>query len=221
MSFGRLYGNLKELDPCLMVMDAGYKTTAIMRKLILDGVIPLTPRVDPKTKDGFFRKYEYAYDEKNDWYICPANKTLAYSTTNREGYREYKSKGSICEKCPHLKKCTNSKNHVKVVTRHVWHDYWEFAEDFRYGSGMKEVYQKRKETIERVFADAKEKHGMRYTQLRGLARVKAETGLRFACMNLKKLANWAWDSPVILHIWRVLRPFCENMSLNLTRGIPA
>ena len=47
----------------------------------------------------------------------------------------------------------------------------------------------RKETIEQVFADAKEKHAMRYTQYRGLAKVKAEATLRFACMNLKKLAK--------------------------------
>jgi transposase len=220
-SFGKLYDKLKEHDPCLMVMDAGYKTTAILRKLILDGVVPLTPRVDPKTGKGFFYKYEYVYDEKNDWYICPANKTLSYSTTTRDGYREYKSYGYICEKCPHLKKCTNSKNHVKVITQHVWHDYWEFAEDFRLSFGMREVYKQRKETIERVFADGKEKHGMRYTQLRGLARVKAEAGLRFACMNLKKLANWAWDSPAFLRFWCLLSDFTGSCVLLFEKHLPA
>ena len=39
-------------------------------------------------------------------------------------------------------------------------------------------------------ADAIEKHAMRYTQYRGLSKVKAEATLRFACMNLKKLAKW-------------------------------
>ena len=48
----------------------------------------------------------------------------------------------------------------------------------------------RGETIERVFADAKEKHGMRYTQLRGLKKVNHYLTLLFACMNLKKLATW-------------------------------
>ena len=38
----------------------------------------------------------------------------------------------------------------------------EKTEDIRHTEGMKERYQKRKETIERIFADAKEKHGMRY-----------------------------------------------------------
>ena len=68
----------------------------------------------------------------------------------------------------------------------------EEVEEIRHQTGMKEVYQKRKETIERVFADGKEKHGMRYTQYRGLAKVTMELTLLFACMNLKKLAIWKW-----------------------------
>ena len=51
----------------------------------------------------------------------------------------------------------------------------------------KALYSMRKETIERVFADAKEKHAMRYTHHRGLARVKRWVKLKFAAMNLKKL----------------------------------
>ena len=68
----------------------------------------------------------------------------------------------------------------------------EKVEEIRHQTGMKEIYQKRKETIERVFADGKEKHGMRYTQYRGLAKVTMELTLLFACMNLKKLAIWKW-----------------------------
>ena len=43
----------------------------------------------------------------------------------------------------------------------------------------------RKQKIERMFADAKVKHGLRYTQLRGLAKVTMQVTLAFACMNLK------------------------------------
>ncbi|WP_197092227.1 transposase, partial [Enterocloster citroniae] len=94
--------------------------------------------------------------------------------------------------CPYQNQCTGSKDHVKVVSRHVWEGYMEKVEEIRHQTGMKEIYQKRKETIERVFADGKEKHGMRYTQYRGLAKVTMELTLLFACMNLKKLAIWKW-----------------------------
>ena len=43
-----------------------------------------------------------------------------------------------------------------------------------------------------MLADAKEKHGMRYTQYRGLAQVANWVKLKFAAMNLKKLATWKW-----------------------------
>ena len=55
-----------------------------------------------------------------------------------------------------------------------------------------ELYRRRKETIERVFADAKEKHAMRYTQYRGLPQVSNWVRLKFAAMNLKKLAIRKW-----------------------------
>ena len=45
------------------------------------------------------------------------------------------------------------------------------ADDARYTPKYKDLYKRRKETIERVFADAKEKHAMRYTQYRGLTQV--------------------------------------------------
>ncbi|EOV8885189.1 transposase, partial [Listeria innocua] len=41
-------------------------------------------------------------------------------------------------------------------------------------------------------ADAKEKHGMRWTTYRGLAKVTLQAMLTFAAMNLKKMANWLW-----------------------------
>jgi hypothetical protein len=57
------------------------------------------------------------------------------------------------------------------------------------------IYARRKETIERVFADAKEKHGMRWTTLRGLKKLSMQAMLTFVAMNLKKMANWTWVSP--------------------------
>ena len=44
---------------------------------------------------------------------------LSYATTNREGYREYKSKSYICKNCPVRKRCTQSQQRVKTVTQHI------------------------------------------------------------------------------------------------------
>lgn len=188
-TFLSLYEKLKSYPLNTLVADAGYKVPAIARMLLKDGVTPLFPYKRPMTKEGFFKKYEYVYDEYNDCYLCPNNRVLSYSTTNRTGYREYKSKGYMCKECTNLSQCTLSKDHVKVVTRHIWEEYMETCEEIRHTCGMKEVYQRRKETIERIFGTAKEHHGMRYTQMIGKSRMEMKVGLTFACMNLKKLAN--------------------------------
>ena len=194
-TFKGIYDKLDKDSMEYCVVDAGYKTPAIAKLLLDDGIKPVFPYKRPMTKDGFFRKSEYAYDEYNDCYVCPNGQVLNYSTTNREGYREYKSNGCVCAKCPYLSQCTASKNHVKVVTRHVWEDYMETCEDIRYTIGMKELYGKRKETIERIFGTVKENHCFRYTQMYGKARMEMKAALTFACVNLKKLATCMkkWD----------------------------
>ena len=72
--------------------------------------------------------------------------------------------------------------------KHIWWEYVERAEDIRHTPEYAELYKERKEKIERVFADAKEKHAMRYTPYRGLAAVTNWVKLKFVAMNLKKLA---------------------------------
>ncbi|MBC3809799.1 transposase, partial [Undibacterium seohonense] len=74
---------------------------------------------------------------------------LAYSTTNRLGYREYKSDAKQCSDCPTRAQCTASKNHVKVVTRHVWQHFKEQLNANRLSVSGKEIYKHRKETVER------------------------------------------------------------------------
>ena len=188
-TFKGLYDKIKNIGIKTLIADAGYKTPAIAKLLIDDNITPLFPYKRPMTKQGFFKKTDYAYDEYYDCYICPNNHTLEYTTTNRDGYREYKSCGITCANCPHLSQCTESKDHVKVITRHIWEPYMEQCEEIRQTLGMKELYSHRKETIERLFGTAKENHGFRYTQLFGKARMEMKVALTFACLNLKKLAG--------------------------------
>lgn len=180
--------------PIAVAADAAYKTPAITNFLLENQMLPVLPYTRPKTKVGFFRKHEYVYDEYHNAYICPNNQLLEYTTTTKEGYRQYKSNPAVCANCPFLSQCTESKNHTKLIQRHIWEGYVEEAEHLRHHVEVKKIYAKRKETIERVFADAKEKHGMRWTTLRGLKKLSMQAMLTFAAMNLKKLATWTWQT---------------------------
>lgn len=185
----------KQGKPDAIAADAGYKTPAIAQYLIENEVRPVLPYTRPRTKDGYLKKYDFVYDEHYDCYICPEGQILEYSTTTKEGYRQYFSNPAKCKDCPLLSQCTQSQNHQKLIQRHVWEEYLEEAEHIRHTGENKMIYARRKETIERVFADAKEKHGMRWTTLRGLKKLSMQAMLTFAAMNLKKIATWTWSSP--------------------------
>ncbi|BDH62954.1 transposase [Lysinibacillus sp. PLM2] len=180
--------------PVAVVADAAYKTPAIANFLLENQMLPVLPYTRPKTKEGFFRKHEFVYDEYLNAYICPNNQLLKYTTTTKEGYRQYKSNPTVCTNCPFISQCTENKNHIKLIQRHIWEGYLEETEHLRHHFEVKEIYAKRKETIERVFADAKEKHGMRWTTLRGLKKLSMQAMLTFAAINLKKLATWTWKA---------------------------
>ena len=99
-----------------------------------------------------------------------------------------------------LRREVNEENAVRMkrgkrYTPHIsGRSIWIWLNRYAKRNVRKEIYAQRKETVERVFADAKEKHAMRYTHHRGLAAVTRWVRLKFAAMNLKKLANWSWKN---------------------------
>ena len=183
---------LEKYNPQKIVMDAGYKIPSIAKGLIEKTIMPVFPYTRPKTKPKVENPYyqkNYKYDEMNDCYICPEEKVLLYSTTNREGYRIYQSKKSLCENCPSLGRCTSSKSKVKTITRHIWQEYIDYCEWYRLTPEGKAEYKLRKETIERQFGSAKEYHGFRYTNMIGKLKMDMKAALTFACLNMKKLVK--------------------------------
>lgn len=163
------------------------------------GITALVPYTSPKGKKNNeenatkFAKKDFRYDEKNDVYYCPQGYTMTARGVDRKtGYITYRCETKNCSQCPMREKCLSKTSKSKTVIRHIWSKYLEEAEKIRHSEFHAKHYPRRKETIERVFADAKEKHCARYTRLKGKEKVQDEMYLIFACMNLKKLANWAF-----------------------------
>ena len=182
-------------DVEFVAMDAGYKTPWIAKKVVDDGRIPVLPYTRYKGNPDWYKPWEYEYDPQKDCYICPHGGELRHTTTDRNGVRTYRSNTKSCRDCPFKAQCGANENGQKLLMRHIWQEQLDLVEQIRKTERGKEIYAMRKETIERVFGDAKEKHAMRYTQHRGLARVTQWVRLKYAAMNLKKLATWAWNSP--------------------------
>ncbi|WP_268624255.1 IS1182 family transposase [Paenibacillus alvei] len=171
-----------------VALDSGYLTSPICKGLQERGIFAVIAHRRFHPTQGLFPKWKFTYSAEQNRYICPAKHELIYRTTNREGYRQYASDPKHCKNCPMLSECTRSRNHRKVVTRHVWEDSKEWVRANRLSRSGKYLYRKRKETIERSFADAKELHGIRYCRLRGLQNVREQALMTAAVQNMKKMA---------------------------------
>lgn len=179
----RKFDNLKY--SCL---DAGYFTAPTLKMITDKDIVPVVAYRNGPEKKGYLKKRHFTYDHERDCYICLENHELNYRTTIRDGYSEYVSNKKICENCPRKMSCISSSDGKRTIRRHVWEEHKEKAKEFLRTEKGKELYQMRKEKIERSFADSKELHGLRYAHLRGLSGVTEQCLLTAAVQNMKKIA---------------------------------
>ena len=98
------------------------------------------------------------------------------------------------------------------MTRHVWQDAVDEADENRCRYDLKDLYKYRKETIERIFGLAKELHGFLYTQQFGKVQMEVKAALTYACLNLKKLAKKRWKTRPIPSFFHLLLDIYSNFS---------
>ena len=205
-------------DVAAIGLDAGYYTPAICKGLEERGIYGVIGYRRPNHRDGYFYQTGLRYDREQDGYVCPNGQFLAVPDhQSGQGYREYVSSAEQCANCPMKGQCTQSANGVKVVIRHVWEDHKEAvggSSPYRYRQGA--LYKRRKETVERSFADAKELHGHRYARFRGLAKVRGQALLAGACQNMKKMARLlARAAARLLHVFLPLRKAIRLFQIHL------
>lgn len=170
-------------------LDAGYATAGIARGLENRDILGVTGYRRPTSpRPGMMRKSVFAYEDEADGYRCPQGQLLSYATTDRNGYKHYRSDPDICRTCPLLASCTSNAKAERTLTRHVWQESRERTDAHRLTAWGKAVYKRRKETVERSFADAKQLHGHRYARFRSLVRVQTQCLLAAAAQNIKKIA---------------------------------
>ena len=169
-------------------LDAGYNVSYICKYLHDMGIQAAMGKRRGVQQKGKYGKYKFVYLNEWDVYICPERNYLEYVTTDRNGYREYKCKNDRCAFCPRREECLSEKQKTKSLRRHVWEDYRDEAYVFTHTEKGKEIYARRKETVERSFADSKELFGLRYCRMRGLSKVAEQCLLTAAAQNMKKIA---------------------------------
>jgi hypothetical protein len=177
-------------------LDAGYATPGIARGLEERKIRGVTGYRNPTPpKPGMMRKSDFAYEPELDGYRCPQGQLLGYATTDRTGYRHYTSDPAVCRDCPLRASCTSSANATRLIARHIWQDARQRTDANRKTQWGKAIYRRRKETVERSFADAKQLFGHRYARFRSRVKVAGQCLIAAAAQNMKKIAISLWPKP--------------------------
>jgi transposase len=172
-----------------VALDSGYMTPYICKKTTEMNIFAVIAERSAPTSEGTIPKKQFTYDKERDCYVCPNGEILTYSTTNRSGYREYKSAPTQCENCPLLNQCTSKASKQRVIQRHVWEDFKERVTANKQSQTGQTIYSLRSQTIERSFADAKELHGLRRSRLRGRVNNQEQALMTAIAQNIKKIAR--------------------------------
>lgn len=94
-------------------VDAGYFTAAVchLTQEMGDALVPGYHR--PNKGQNVYQKKHFTYEPERDVYVCPADALLTYSTTDRNGYRYYRSDARVCVDCPLRDNCTKNQKRRK------------------------------------------------------------------------------------------------------------
>ena len=142
-----------------------------------------------------FRADRFAYDEKNDEFICPNNQRLRYLYTSKHvtdnGYeserRHYECQ--TCMDCPLRRECTKGKGNRRIQVSFKLLEYRRQARKNLTTKRGKALRKLRPVEVETVFGNIK--HNMRFRRfhLRGVEKVNIEWGLVCIAHNIRKLAS--------------------------------
>ena len=177
--------------PKYMGLDAGYHSAWIAHLLETNEIQGVIGYRRHTHKTDTYGKYRFNYNYDYDFYSCPEHHRLYWKTTTREGYRQYFCDSKTCSQCPRRTECFGKSMKRRMVERHVWQDALDEATLFTKTPAGRSIYNRRKETIERSFAEAKVNHGLRFARMLGIRNMREQCFLTAAVQNIKRMvASW-------------------------------
>lgn len=154
-------------------VDSGYLTLEIKKYFIENNIFGVFGYRRYGTQESRKEKNKYQYNKELDiYYEKETGEVLEYKgLIDRNGYKKYENADK-----------------TKIVRRHIHEEWNEIFRDNRLSEEGKELYQRRKEHIERSFADSKQNHGYRYAMYKGVKKNQHYTWLICAAQNMKNIA---------------------------------
>ena len=154
-------------------VDSGYLTLDIKKYFIDNNIFGVFGYRRYGTSESRKEKSKYEYVKELDvYYEKETGEVLEYKgLIDKNGYKKY---------------ANNDKS--KTVRRHIHEEWNEQFRENRLSEKGKKLYQKRKEHVERSFADSKQNHGYRYAMYKGIKKNQHYTWLICAAQNMKNIS---------------------------------
>ncbi len=151
----------------------------------------------PRNNQKLLDRSAFVHDEKKDEYRCPAGRALVFLRISKDrkkwGTAERRQYGgcAACGRCGHAELCCKNPEKGRLISRD---QYEEHRERLRRRMATKEgrdIYKRRKHTVEPQIGHVKHNLGVRRFLRRGIEKVKTEWAMVCTAVNLGiMLRHW-------------------------------
>jgi hypothetical protein len=199
-------GKENPLKKSLVTGDTGYFSENNLQEAIKRHIEVLIPDQQFRRRDpyfdnrkghgeGRFTAEDFTYHKKTNTFICPNGKTLIYKgfiTLNRNSGDKYQAHPADCKNCRFLSRCVASrggKTHMRTLYLPVSKHAVNLCDKMRKkidDPAYRELYSRRMQIIEPVFADITYCKGMNRFSLRSKIKVNIQWLLFCMVHNIAK-----------------------------------
>ena len=164
--------------------DRGYSAGDVYAGLAERGITAFIPVPENGAEHrGVFGREHFTYDAAGDRYRCPNGTWLAREQAGTHE-RRYRARVEDCAPCPLRALCTNGRVRSLKVSLHEEH--LAAARIRQHTRAGKRAGRDRRILSERMFAEAKDRHGLRRAHGRGLTNMRVQALLTATALNLKR-----------------------------------
>jgi transposase len=181
-------------DPLSLLLDAGYHSIEVLAPIAARQIDVLCPsgttlngQWERKGNKEKFGKNKFTLDPEGDHYLCPAGHWLTPGKVYKDvatGLNARKYRTTQCSGCELRAKCTQNKQGREIV-RFEGEEIKAMMEEVLAQSRARCRYRRRREIVERIFAEFGWRQGLHRFHRRALDGSKLEFGLHCIALNLK------------------------------------
>ena len=158
----------------------------------------------PRNNNKLLDRSTFVYDAAKDEYRCPAGRSLVFLRMSQDkkkwGTARRRQYGgcAACARCAHANLCCKNPEKGRLVSRDQYEDHRERLRRRMATEAGREIYKRRKHTVEPRIGHVKHNMGVRRFLRRGIEKAKTEWSMVCTAVNVGiALRHWDEVAPVL------------------------